>query len=68
MICTWFFTVILHSDSLWEQDGRHYEENTDKMALIFLIVDGLGSLNMQIDLVVSSEPAGVIVFVIQVYP
>ena len=34
----------------------------DKMALIFLIVDGFGSLNMQIDSVFSSESAGVIVF------
>ena len=34
----------------------------DKMALIFLIEDGFGSLNVQIDSVFSGESAGVIVF------
>ena len=34
----------------------------DKMALIFLIVDVFESLNMQIDVFLSSESAGVFLF------
>ena len=42
------------------QDGRHYEEKIARQdGLIFLIVDGFGCLNMQIDSVGSED---VIVF------